>query len=283
MRTSTPTTGENLMRRPVHWMVAMATLALMLAAGAPMAAAAGAPMAAAAGAPMAAAAGARVAAGAPSRAAAATSAPTLGLRERFTEGFGRVRPRTVSYGGDPTSLVVGVHWRTWGGPRAIGVGRADWVWPGWCVACGSVELRATVVAFGLSRCAGHPAYTHVEWYFPSRGMTFSPRLGTENLCRPKASDHVPQPPHAHCAPVRIQGASVDKLQVFGYGVRCPAARRLVPRLRLLRHYGHNARFHVGRWWCGSELSMQLRRLPPQDFSCESGDYDQFWFSVTRTG
>ncbi|HLI58420.1 MAG TPA: hypothetical protein VKV21_02015 [Solirubrobacteraceae bacterium] len=215
--------------------------------------------------------------------ATAASAPTLGLRQRFTEGFGRVRPRTVSYGGDPTSLVARVHWRSWGGARAWGTGVADWVWPGWCVACGSEELRATVVAFGLSTCAGHPAYTHVEWYFPARGMTFSPRLGTENLCHPRARTHVTEPPHAHCAPVRIPGAYVDKLQVFGYGVRCPAARALVPHLDLLRHYGHNARFHVGRWWCGSELSMQLHRIPPQDFSCESGDDDQFWFSVARTG
>jgi len=215
--------------------------------------------------------------------AAAASAPTLGLRQRFAEGFGRVRPRTVSYGGDPTSLVVRVHWHSWGGARAWGTGVADWVWPGWCVACGSVELRATVVAFGLSRCGGHPAYTHVEWYFPSRGMTFSPRLGTENACHPASSSHVPEPPHARCAPVRIAGGYVNKLQVFGYGVRCPAARRVIPQLSLLSHYRHNARFHVGRWWCGSELSMQPGRIPPQDFSCEAGDDDQFWFSLTRTG
>ena len=208
--------------------------------------------------------------------------PTLGLHQRFTEGFGRVRPRVVSYGGDPTSIVGGVHWRSWGGARAVGEGTADWVWPGWCVACGSVRLRATVVAFGLRSCGGHPAYAHVEWYFRSRGMTFSPRLGTENVCDLKASPTGREPPHARCAPVRIRGARVDRIEVIGYGVRCRAARRLVAHLGLLRHYHHNARFHAGRWWCGSELSMQAGAIPPQNFECQSGDYNDVSFDLTPT-
>lgn len=239
------------MRRPMHWRGAIATVMLIVGVSA-----------------------------AP---AAAASAPTLGLHQHFTQGFGHVRPRIVSYGGDPTSLVTDVHWRSWGGARAVGEGTADWVWPGWCVACGSTQLRATVVAFGLARCGGHPAYRHVEWYFPSRGMTFSPRLGSEDACHPASSSHVPEPPHARCARVRISGGLVNEIQVLGYGVRCPGARRLIPNLGLLRHYHHNARFHVGRWWCGSELSMQVSRTGPQSFSCVSGDWNNLWFTVTRTG
>ncbi len=215
--------------------------------------------------------------------ASAASVPTLGLHQEFTEGFGRVRPRVVSYGGDPTSLVVKVHWSSWGGARAVGHGNADWVWPGWCVACGSVNLPATVVAFGLRTCNGHPAYSHVEWYFPSRGMTFSRTLGTLNDCNLKAASPVKEPPHAHCALVRAPGQLVTKIEVFGYGVRCPDARALVAKLNLVNHYRHNARFHVGPWWCGSELTMQVSRTGPQSFECETGDYNDVSFDIMPTG
>lgn len=215
--------------------------------------------------------------------ASAASAPTLGLHQRFTEGFGHARPRVVSYGGDPTSLVVGVHWSSWGGAHAVGHGMADWVWPGWCVACGSVNLPATVVAFGLRTCGGHPAYSHVEWYFPSRGMTFSKVLGTVNDCDLKAASHVTEPPHAHCAPVQAPGERVTKIEVFGDGVRCRDGRALVAKLDLVHRYRHNARFHEGPWWCGSELSMQLSKTGPQSFECESGDYNDVSFDVMPTG
>jgi len=215
--------------------------------------------------------------------ARAASAPTLGLHQRFTEGFGQVRPRDISYGGDETSIVGRVHWSSWGGTRAVGHGTADWVWPGWCVACGSVNLPATVVAFGLRTCGGHRAYAHVEWYFPSRGMTFSPRLGTENICNLKASPTVSGPPHAHCAMVRVPGALYTKIQVFGYGVRCPEGRALVAKLDVVSHYRHNARFHVGPWWCGSELQMQASKHGPQSFDCQSGDYNDVLFDVMPTG
>ncbi len=215
--------------------------------------------------------------------ASAASAPTLGLHTKFTEGFGHVRPRVVSYGGDPTSLVAKVHWSSWGGARAVGHGEADWVWPGWCVACGSTNLPATVVAFGLRTCGGHPAYAHVEWYFPSRGMTFSPHLGTLNVCDPSGSSHVSEPPHGNCALLRVPGALITKIEVFGYGIRCPAARALLAKLDPISHYRHNARFHAGPWWCGSELTMQVTKTGPQSFECESGDYNDVSFDVMPTG
>jgi hypothetical protein len=219
----------------------------------------------------------------PATAAAGSREPTLGLAHRFTEGFGRVRPRTVGYGGDETSLLADVHWSSWGSAQATGEGTADWVWPGWCVACGSVSLHATVLAFDLRTCAGHLAYSQLEWYFPTRGMRFSPRLSFENVCDMRPSTQPPPPPHARCSAIRIPGARVTRIQVFGAGMHCADARRLIPTLHLLGHYGHNARFHVGPWWCGSELAMQDDRLPPQDFSCEAGDQDAVWLSVTRTG
>jgi hypothetical protein len=246
------------MRRQAHWVGVLA--ALMLIAGL-----AGAPAASA------------------QPQAIPASAPTLGLHTKFTEGFGHVRPRVVSFGGDPTSLVARVHWSSWGSARAVGHGEADWVWPGWCVACGSTNLPATVVAFGLRTCDGHPAYSHVEWYFPSRGMTFSPHLGTLNVCDPRSSSRVQEPPHANCALVRVPGALITKISVFGYGIRCPAARGLLAKLDPISHYRHNARFHVGRWWCGSELTMQVTTTGPQSFECESGDDNDVSFDLMPTG
>ena len=151
------------------------------------------------------------------------------------------------------------------------------------MACGSVNLPATVVAFGLRTCGGHRAYAHVEWYFPSRGMTFSRNLGILNVCNLNASPHVTEPPHAHCALVRVPGALMTKIQVFGYGVRCPAARGLLAKLDPISHYRHNARFHAGRWWCGSELTMQVTKTGPQSFECESGDYNDVSFDLMPTG
>ena len=71
---------------------------------------------------------------------------------------------------------------TTGAERAVGHGRAVWVWPAWCVACGGVSLPAMVVAFGRTTCQGHSAYAYVEWFFPSRGQSFNRRLARENVC-----------------------------------------------------------------------------------------------------
>lgn len=42
-----------------------------------------------------------------------------------TKGFGRVKPREIFYGSDPTGLVCDIHWHSWGGrvARGTGVGR----------------------------------------------------------------------------------------------------------------------------------------------------------------
>ena len=93
-------------------------------------------------------------------------------------------------------------WDSWGGARAVGQGRAVWVWPGWCVACGAVNLPATVVAFGKTTCQGHSAYAYVEWFFPSRGMSFDRRLAVENLCT-ESSPRIPPGKEAKCGQVSL--------------------------------------------------------------------------------
>lgn len=211
--------------------------------------------------------------------ASARSVPTLGVKS-FTPngaGFGKVKPRRVDFGGDPTSFVTDVKWSTWGGARAVGHGRALWVWPGWCVACGGVELHATVVAFGRTTCQGHRAYAYVEWFFPSRGMSFDRRLAASNLC---GGTSPPRPPgkELKCGRVRLRSALAEHITMFDSPISCATARRFVAHSGAGRYLNRNARFTVNGWWCGSELSMSFGGA--QSFACQRGDFTNVTFELT---
>ena len=223
---------------------------------------------------------------APAASATVASLPTLGVASFMPvgSGFGQVRPRTISYAGDPTSFVSKVRWTSWGGPRAVGHGTAYWVWPGWCVACGSVELHATVVAFGRTVCQGHSAYARVEWYFPSRGMSFSPRLGNGNLCHTGATPVGPAPRTKKCGsvPLTVNGtvvAHAGAITMYGSPISCVAARQFVASSGAGSHLHRNARFSVQGWWCGSELSMSFGGV--QSFTCDRGDFANVTFNLKR--
>ena len=95
-------------------------------------------------------------------------------------GFGQVRPPKIFNGGDPTGLVTHITWTSWGGARATGTGRAEYVGPSQSVATGT-EQTATVVAFDLGTCHGTLMYQAVEWYFPQHGQAFNPSR-YENIC-----------------------------------------------------------------------------------------------------
>ncbi len=105
--------------------------------------------------------------------AASGAAPTLGVAGAFGSGgvgFGQVRPTEISLGGDPTGILSGITWQSWGGSQATGSGTSTYVGPGQTVAQGTQEI-ATVVAFDLGTCLGAPAYQQVSWYFPQQGQT----------------------------------------------------------------------------------------------------------------
>lgn len=101
--------------------------------------------------------------------------PTLGLAldPRLQQGYGETEPRIIDSGGDPTGIVTGIVWRSWGAPQATGVGTSEYVAPGQLVVEGH-DATATVVAFNLGSCGGHSSYQAVEWYFPEYGESFSP-------------------------------------------------------------------------------------------------------------
>ena len=83
---------------------------------------------------------------------------------------------------DPTGVLSGITWRSWGGSRATGTGTSGYVTPSQTVAQGREE-PATVVAYDLGSCRGAPAYQQVTWYFPQHGQTPADNGGSPiNAC-----------------------------------------------------------------------------------------------------
>jgi len=111
--------------------------------------------------------------------------PTLGVASAWgasAVGFGRVQPAEISLGGDPTGVLAGITWQSWGGATATGTGTSTYVGPNQSTAQGTPE-RATVVASDLGTCGGGAAYQQVKWYFPDQGETLSTGTNTTiNAC-----------------------------------------------------------------------------------------------------
>jgi len=97
--------------------------------------------------------------------------PVLGQSRSITDGYGSVRPATISNGGDATGLVTNVSWQSWGGSQAVGTGTAEYDPPNVPLALSKPE-QATVVAFNPGTCDGVYMYQDIEWYFPESGGAF---------------------------------------------------------------------------------------------------------------
>lgn len=85
-----------------------------------------------------------------------------------TKGFGRVKPHEIFYGGDPTGLVCDIHWHSWGGRVARGVGVGWYISSNQSVNEGHAA-KAKVVASKLGTWKGRPAYDRLTWSFPNHG------------------------------------------------------------------------------------------------------------------
>lgn len=97
-------------------------------------------------------------------------------------GFGQIKPAEISLGGDPTGMLTGITWQSWGGATATGTGTGTYVGPNQTAAQGTQET-ANVVASDPGTCAGKPAYQQVKWYFPQQGETLSTGATTTiNAC-----------------------------------------------------------------------------------------------------
>lgn len=105
-----------------------------------------------------------------------SNAPTPILGEPWAptqEGYGTVKPTSISNGGDPTGIATNVTWQSWGGPQATGQGMSTYV-PSNATVSDGIAAQATIVAFNLSTCQGKTAYTAIEWYFSQHGGSFNP-------------------------------------------------------------------------------------------------------------
>jgi hypothetical protein len=87
------------------------------------------------------------------------------------KGFGRVRPREIFFGGDPSGLVCHISWTSWGGQFAVGTGTGLYIGPHQGVSQGH-PAPAVIVLYHLATWHGRPAYTRLNWYFPQGGSTY---------------------------------------------------------------------------------------------------------------
>lgn len=107
-------------------------------------------------------------------AAAAPTTILAGPWGSYQKGYGHSRPTTIFNGGDPTGLVTGIHWKTWGKAHAIGTGKAYYVGRGQAVYQATLQ-RARIVLFHRGTCHGRRAYNAITWYFPGHGQHFNAR------------------------------------------------------------------------------------------------------------
>jgi len=222
---------------------------------------------------------------------AAGQSITLGVTPRNSDdgGFGTAKPKSFGYGGDPTSFIWDVHWQSWGGSRATATGRADWVWPGWSVASGSVVTAATVVAWDPVSCKGQRVYARVEWYFPSKGQTFSARAGAD-LCSSTPLPGYPKLANYNCkhgGTVPASGAKVSGVasQIISIDINCANSLKAIRATTPMPHYGHSARYRSGVWWCGAEIppGSGFKWGQAELFSCQRGNLASFAYQLTPAG
>jgi hypothetical protein len=177
------------------------------------------------------------------------------------DGYGEPHPRRIYGGGDPTGLVIHIHWKHWGSKRATGWGRGFFVWPGLAVAEG-VPARARVVAFHLGTCEGHASYNALEWFFPRYHQHFHRGIAG-SICF--HNGHVRDNYHPrHCGGLNVtrltRATSITTLHMS-----CRAARRLIRTSQSSRYAVGGGRFRHHGFYCGSMGWGEIG--PPSIFEC----------------
>lgn len=98
-------------------------------------------------------------------------APVLGLKGHMGPhgmGWGKVRPKRIYNGGVPNGLVRQIHWRSWGGKVAKGVGRGSQYRPGGGYYPRPVKVRLRAKRIGRCFRGGPRAYTVLVAQFQNR-------------------------------------------------------------------------------------------------------------------
>jgi hypothetical protein len=200
----------------------------------------------------------------PASGAVAGTVPTLGVKQASTNwgaGFGAIRPSAINFNGDPTSFISKIRWSSWSGRRAIGHGIAGFVWPGFAVADGTRYVAATVVAFDLGTCDGHPAYQREQWYFPQYGETFSAASAGSDICTGKLLSGVSPAGPVYCPKGQFTTWAAGT-------VTCAELPEIKELVDAAAHQGHSAKWINHGWICGSDLHTSRN---PQTVNCQSGN------------
>jgi hypothetical protein len=121
---------------------------------------------------------------------AAPSSPVIGIHKSFgvsSAGWGRVRPKVLFNGGDPSGDITSIHWTSWGGRTAHGRGKNPIFKPSGGYYKKDVTIRLRATDLGTCHSSGKRAYRHLYVSEPSRpGGKFGPwRIWTgyhRNLC-----------------------------------------------------------------------------------------------------
>ncbi len=151
--------------------------------------------------------------------------PVLGhSRAVGQRGYGHARPSEVFNGGDPTGLVTNIHWASWGGSRAVGVGTSTYVWPGTAVADNGPNSRAHIVAFHRGTCRGRKSYNAIEWYFPEYGETFDPHTYIDACTGAYVG---PSPSIVECKNVSLVAGGKTATSISAVNLSCSTARTLI--------------------------------------------------------
>lgn len=97
-----------------------------------------------------------------------------------------MRPAQIFNGGDPSGSVSDIHWRSWGGPTAIGWGRNPIFKPGGGYYAHPVAIKLR--AGPLGHCGKRRAYTRLSFRVPKRpGGPLGPWQlwsGAGSICKP---------------------------------------------------------------------------------------------------
>ncbi len=163
-------------------------------------------------------------------------------------GYGQVRPARIFNGGDPTGEVEHIRWTGWGAGRAIGVGDAEYVWPGTAVADNGFTSGARVVAFHLGRCRGHLSYNAIEWFFPKYGQSFRPHTYIDS-CSGRYAGQSLSLGQCGDAPLAGHAGTAREVQVSHMG--CAAARAVIVRIDPASYLAHGGRFIQDGYRCGT--------------------------------
>jgi hypothetical protein len=188
----------------------------------------------------------------------------------YGEGWGTVRPHTISNGGASASgRISQVRWSAWGGPVALAWGRLPLYKPngGYYRRPVAIKVRADK----LGECEGRTAYTRLSIRYPKRpGGKLGPwRLwsGTPDICSSPYARLQPATFWTTCAPV-----AEYQISILAHGVACANAKQTIQRLYVKGQAAPNSdgAVTVNGFRCSLSLRYGGPSSPARPVTCKNG-------------